>query len=896
MIIEDKLSRCQAGFVEAAVALERSMPRETLLDFFTDLGRITGTFLVHDDGFRVRSWSYSEVAAAAEAFARTLAAHGIGHDDKVVVWAENRPEWIVAFWGTVLRGAILVPIDYRASPDFLGKVARIVEARVVLVGDEVELPAGTVADAVPVWRLAGLNAIARPHGAPTSHTALETARVTRDTVVEIIFTSGATAEPKGVVITHRNILANIVPIEHEMQKYRGYARPFMPLRFLNLLPLSHMFGQAMATFVPPMLSGEVMFMRSLRPRDIVQQIKARRISVLVSVPKILDVLREHVAREFPHAAVPDPGPMHWSRRWWKYRQVHRAFGWKFWAAVVGAAPLDPGLEEYWGRLGFLVVQGYGLTETAPIVTLNHPLKTRRGSVGKPIAGVEVKIAEDGEILVRGDNVTKGYYGAPEATAQAFEDGWLHTGDIGGTDEQGRIYIKGRKKEMIVTPEGLNVFPEDVERALTAIAGVRDAAVVGRTWDGEERVHAVVVPDRGVNPGVDLDAIVQRANQALGDHQKIRSASVWPAAELPRTDGTRKLKRREVKRWVDGDAASAVPASADRRADSVLAAVQRFAPGRSDIGPDTTIEALGLSSLERVELLMAIEEHAQTTIDESAFAEATTVADLARLVGEGAAADAWSAGAVPKPAGSVSATSPAKSGEASEGPVTFPTWNRRWPFTWVRNASLLTWILPIGRAFAWVKVEGLEHLEGLPGPVVFAANHQSHLDGPMILWSLPPRWRYRVAIAMAKEFFKAHFFPEQYGRKAWATNSLNYYLSALFFNAFPLPQREAGTRQTLRYIGALFAEGYSLLIFPEGKRTTDGQLNPFRGGIGMIGARLDVPVIPVGISGLDQVLHHTWKMARPGPGRIRFGAPLRLQGDDYAALAKQVEDAVRVLVQ
>jgi long-chain acyl-CoA synthetase len=239
--------------------------------------------------------------------------------------------------------------------------------------------------------------------------------------------------------------------------------------------------------------------------------------------------------------------------------------------------------------------------------------------------------------------------------------------------------------------------------------------------------------------------------------------------------------------------------------------------------------------------------------------------------------------------------PAKAGDASDGPVTFPTWNRRFPATWLRRISLPTWILPIGRAFAWVKVEGLEHLDGLTGPVVFAANHQSHLDGPMVLWSLPSRWRYRVAIAMAKEFFKAHFFPEQYGRKAWATNSLNYYLSALFFNAFPLPQREAGTRQTLRYIGALFAEGYSLLIFPEGKRTSDGQLNPFRGGIGMIGARLDVPVVPVGISGLDKVLHQTWKMAKPGPARIRFGAPLRLRGDDYAALAKQVEDAVRDLV-
>ena len=897
MIIEDKLSHCQAGFVDAA-APERLMPRETLLDFFTDLSRASGTFLVHDDGFRVRSWTYAEVAAAAQAFARTLAARGIGLDDKVIVWGENRPEWIVAFWGAVLRGVVVVPIDYRASPEFLGKVAGIVRARAVLTGDEVDLPAGTVDPAVPVWRLAGIGTVP---AAPTPDSAEAGATTaapapfapTRETVVEIIFTSGATAEPKGVVITHRNILANIVPIEHEMQKYRGYARPFMPLRFLNLLPLSHMFGQAMATFVPPMLSGEVVFMRSLRPRDIVAQIKSRRISVLVSVPKILDVLRDHVSREFPAAAVPDPGPMHWSKRWWRYRRVHRAFGWKFWAAVVGAAPLDPGLEEYWGRLGFLVVQGYGLTETAPIVTLNHPLKTRRGSVGKPIAGVEVKIAEDGEILVRGDNVTKGYYGAPEATAEAFADGWLHTGDIGGTDEQGRIYIKGRKKEMIVTPEGLNVFPEDVERALTAIAGVKDAAVVGRTWSGEERVHAVVVADAGV----DLDAIVQQANAALGDHQRIRSASIWPGPELPRTDGTRKLKRREVKRWVDGDAAATAPASADRRADSVLAAVQRFAPGRTGIGLETAIEALGLSSLERVELLMAIEEHAQTTIDEAAFAEARTVGDLARLAGEGAGSDAG-AGSLPVEVAAAhgsQATAPARTG-SDEGPVVFPTWNRRWPFTWIRNASLPTWILPIGRAFAWVKVEGLEHLEGLQGPVVFAANHQSHLDGPMVLWSLPPRWRYRVAIAMAKEFFKAHFFPEQYGRKAWVTSSLNYYLSTLFFNAFPLPQREAGTRQTLRYIGALFAEGYSLLIFPEGKRTQDGQLNPFRGGIGMIGARLDVPVIPVGISGLDKVLHQTWKMAKPGPARIRFGPPLRLQGDDYAALAKQVEDAVRDLVQ
>ncbi len=227
-------------------------------------------------------------------------------------------------------------------------------------------------------------------------------------MAEIIFTSGATADPKGVTITHRNILANTVPIEREMAKYRKYIRPFHPIRFLNLLPLSHMFGQSMATFVPPMMGGTVVFSHGYSPTEILRQIKSRRVSVLVCVPKVLDVLREHVQRVEPLTAEPDTlAGKHWSWRWWKYRKVHKLFGWKFWCVVCGAAPLDPELEAFWRKLGFLVVQGYGLTETAPIVTLNHPLRASRGTVGRPIHGVEIKIAPDGEILVKGDNVTSG---------------------------------------------------------------------------------------------------------------------------------------------------------------------------------------------------------------------------------------------------------------------------------------------------------------------------------------------------------------------------------------------------------------------------------------------------------------------------------------------------------
>jgi long-chain acyl-CoA synthetase len=193
-----------------------------------------------------------------------------------------------------------------------------------------------------------------------------------------------------------------------------------------------------------------------------------------------------------------------------------------------------------------------------------------------------------------------------------------------------------------------------------------------------------------------------------------------------------------------------------------------------------------------------------------------------------------------------------------------------------------------------KVEGLEQLASIKGPVVFASNHQSHMDTPAILTAMPARWRYAVAPAMAKEFFKPHFNPEEYGRKAWFTNSLNYYLAALFFNAFPLPQREAGARQTLRYIGELLADQHSLLIFPEGRRSESGAIDAFRPGIGMIASKLGAPVVPVRIDGLQHVLGVGGRMAKPGKVRVAFGAPLRLVGDDYEALAAKVEAAVRAL--
>jgi long-chain acyl-CoA synthetase len=830
--------------------------RTTLLDFFDDLARTSGEFLVYDDGFRTRAYSYEHVVSASLAFADRLTASAIRKGDKVILWSENRPEWVVAFWGCVLCGVVVVPIDYRSSPDVLTRIRKIVGAKLVLVGQEV--PALEDAADATVWRLQEISNTSDSLRASPSPRV----EVSADDLAEIIFTSGATGEPRGVLISHRNILANIVPVEREILKRRKWGKPFFPLRFLNLLPLSHMFGQTMATFIPPMLPGTVIFMRGHDPGDIAALVKRRRVSVMVAVPKILELLKTFVVGRVPEASQAGP-KQHWVFRWWRYRRVHSMFGFKFWSFVVGAAPLDADLEAFWSTLGFAVIQGYGLTETAPVVTVTNPFDIRKGSVGKAIAGVNVKIAPNGEILVRGDNVTKGYFNAETETADAFEDGWFHTGDVGELTPEGRLFIRGRLKELIVTPDGMKVFPEDVERVLNAIHGVRESAAIG-VAAGEaasnEQVNAVLV----LEPGIDPDAVVRDANSRLEAHQRIRRALVWPEAELPRTPGTAKLKRAAIRDWARGGTGSPPPKGASDALSDLLAKYS----GRTDLSPSTTIEELGLSSLDRVELMVALEAAGEIRLDERAFAEARNLDELRALVKRSGGAEA----------------PPAE-------PIAFPAWNRSWPARAFRRVFVPLVILPLTRLFAWTQVDGVERLSSISGPVVFAANHQSFMDTPVIMSVLPGRWRYRLAPAMAKEFFDAHFKP---GTAGWFTSfrtSLGYYLAVLAFNAFPLPQREAGARQTLRYMGELVDARYSILIFPEGHHTDTGEIDRFKAGIGMIAARLNVPVVPVRLEGVDRVLHRTWRMARPGRVGVRFGKPLTLAGDDFETLARQVEEAV-----
>ncbi|HEY9285463.1 MAG TPA: AMP-binding protein, partial [Pyrinomonadaceae bacterium] len=504
------------------------MTRRSLTSFLDDYrARGRETAFAHRRGLRWERWGYARVAEAAAGFARELEARGIGRNDRVLFWSENSAEWVAAFYGCLLRGAVVVPLDVESAPDFVSRVQRQTRARLLVHGDDErcrrELPG------VERLRLSDLSAaVSRYHCAPAREFEIDERQP-----AEIIFTSGTTAEPKGVVLTHGNLLANLAPLEKEIGKYLKWERPFHPVRFLNLLPLSHVFGQFMGVFVPALLGGEVYFQQSLNPAEVVETTRRNRVSVIVTVPRVLEVLKDKVEREqeargrgerFRRALEAAKGK-HVLRRWWEFRRVRREFGWKFWAFVAGGATLAAETENFWQRMGYAVVQGYGMTETASLISVNHPFKQSRGSIGKPLPGHEVRLGEGGEILVRGANVSPGYWDA-ETQAPRRQDDWLRTGDIGEMDAAGNLFFRGRTKDVIVTSAGTNVHPADLEAALNAQPEVRESCVVGiETANGPEPVAALVMRD--ANGGADAAAAaVARANESLSQFQQVRRWVVW----------------------------------------------------------------------------------------------------------------------------------------------------------------------------------------------------------------------------------------------------------------------------------------------------------------------------------------------------------------------------------
>ena len=814
---------------------------------------------VYHRGYRTLRWTYRQTAELAYRFARELENRKIAKGDRVLLWGTNSPEWIAAFLGCILRGVVVVPMDRIAAPDFTHRVARDVAAKLIVCSSTLMSADKTQ----PCLELETLSeTLAQLPGADSP-----AADISPDDPAEIVFTSGTTAEPRGVVLTHRNLLASLGPIEREIPKYLKYERIFHPIRFLNLLPLSHVFGQFMAVLIPPLIGGAVIFQESFSPREVVDSIRRERVSVLVTMPRAMESLKQQIEREFPRAMAKfsSAEKQHFLWRWWRFRKIHRQFGWKFWAMISGGAALDANTEEFWRRLGYVVVQGYGLTETSSLISLNHPFKVGQRSIGKVLPGREMKLdQETGEILVRGDNVARQYWQGRELKPVTGEDGWFHTGDLGAVDQEGNLYFKGRNKNVIVTPAGLKVYPEDLEQALRRQPEVRDCVVVGVARGGNAEACAVLL----LRDGASADAVVAQANQSLADFQKIRCWLDWPDEDFPRTSTQKpklELIRQAAENQLTGRSATSAPAG------TLQQLIQGIAGHPVTMNPGARLEDdLNLSSLDRVELMSAIEDRYQIDLRDREFSQVNTVADLEELLKK-----------------SSSQT------ETREYP--YSPWATRWPVTWIRVFIYYLLVWPATMILAKPRIVGRERLRNLRGPVLVISNHITELDIGFIAAALTPGLRYRLATAMAGEKLRDMRHPprEWFFLRRWYAQ-LQYMLVTALFNVFALPQK-AGYQQSFNYTGRLVDRGHSILIFPEGRRTETGEMAEFRKGIGLLATRLNLPVVPMRIDGLFPLKQQKKIFAKPGTVRVRVSDPVKFESTEGAEeIAKRLQEIVEAL--
>ncbi len=901
----------------------------TLIDDFRALDREIA--VVRYQGNRRRITTYGELARLAGRFAALLAARSIGSGDRVLIWAENSAAWIAAFYGCMLRGVLAVPLDANGTAEFAARVAADVRPKLA-VGD-----ATLLARLVP-------GSQNRDSGRPTVIPTLAfeqwlselpqaemgaISSLSRETPLEILFTSGTTGDPKGIVITHGNVLASVGPVEEGAQPYMKYEWVAHPLRILHTLPLSHVFGQTMGLWIPPILRAELHFESRLAAPRLIELIRSERISVLAAVPRVLALLKTHLEASHPGlaeraAATEDKKLGPWLR-WWRFRKVHREFGLKFWAFVSGGGALPAPLERFWNALGFVLVQGYGMTETTALITLNHPFHVARGTIGKPLAGREVKLGPDGEVLVRGPVISSATW--HDGALQPRTEEWLATGDIAERQETGDLRFLGRKSEVIVTAAGVNIHPEDIEAAIEEQHEIGACAVVPIETDAGPEPCAVLA-FRG--SGDQAASVIERANARLAEFQRISRWVLWPEPDLPRTP-TGKVRRKPVGVWlarIQAAGSAAGNGSMHRpfsnkdafgpSSDWLLALIAEIS-GETPrgVGDEQRLtEDFHLDSLGRVQLAAAIEERLGIVQGNRLLEEVQTLGDLRQLVATGGLGEAESTEQEDRDRGSGirGRDGHAPSADSEESALAagalaaqpkprrrylYPTWPWWKPVEWIRIA----FIEAVMRPLMWFLAPPRVVASGAPlpaEPMLIVANHVTSYDGPFIQYALPGPVRQHIAAAMSGDMledFRHWRNPESASAddRFYLFGWPAYFLVTALFNVFPLP-KQRDFQSSFAHAGRAMDRGYNVLVFPEGTRS-EGELARFRPGIGLLAKQSSAPVLPIAIRGLGELKTGERKWFRSGTIEVRVGEPISFGIDaTEAAITARLEDEVRRLLK
>lgn len=799
------------------------------------------------NGLRVLPTSYKELYTNALRVATLFQEYGVQRGDRILLWAPNRPEWATVFCACVLRGVVLVPLDARNSAGFVRFVAKETEAK-LLIRTQFKNDPGL---GIPGVILEGLlERISDRTPAPDNET------LSPDDIAQIIYTSGTTGNPKGVVLRQGNQASNVNAILRRVPANDTY-------HMMSVLPLSHALEQIGGFWIPMTCGGSVLYISVLKPSAMNEMFRRETITSMVVVPRLLTLLKDRIESQMRDKKMSGylslgmtlaPSLSRAMRKLLFY-PVHKRFNTGFHAFVCGGSALPLGVERFWRNLGFRIVKGYGLTETSPVLSVEGLDEWRLGSVGRALDNVELQLDDNHEILAKGPSVFTGYYQRDDVNATSFEEGWFKTGDVGEIDSEGFVFIRSRKKDIIVTSDGINIYPEDIEAVLDRLPDVKESCVLG-LGEQEDEVHAVLLP---ASESFDADAIIKQANASLTPEQRIQSCSVWSEPEFPKTT-TLKIKKNEVRKSIsiqqqDDSTPAAISGSALVQILHQLSdiPVEQITP-ESMLGND-----LGLSSITRVELISMLESEFRLDISETEVQPETTVESLQALV---------------------------NNRNQKQDAIPFRRWTCSPPVHLIRRAFEETVMRCVLGTFCNLHLMGEENLKGLEGPVLIAANHTSHVDTPLIKSLLPHSIGRRTCPAAWYEYFvtAGHPFPT----KVWQRFAWEY--ATIFENIIPLPQT-ASFRQTMLYAGELVDRGWSVLIFPEGTRSTDGKLRPFQDGTGMMAQGLSIPVLPVAITGGEGILYPGKAIPRRNAVAVSFGAPFSPESLSGSQITQRIYEII-----
>ncbi|KKP24548.1 MAG: Acyltransferase family protein [candidate division TM6 bacterium GW2011_GWF2_28_16] len=771
-------------------------------------------------GYRTKHFSYKQVYELSQKFALFLKSKNVNKNDKVLIFAPNSPYWGIVFWGTILNGSIIVPVNIQSNTDIIKKIIEQTGAKIIIKSKYLNLEDINI----NIFEIEYL----QDYFDNLNIKDFLQENINPSDIIEILYTSGTTGNPKGVLLTHENISSNVLAVSS-----------VIPLKYgqeiiLSILPLTHIFEQTIGFFLAQYCCAQVVYAHSYSAiGDLLIKYK---ITKLLAVPEFLKVLLSKI-----------------NDKWYKKYFIKLFL--KLDVIASGGAFLDPNLEQAWNNLGFTVLQGYGLTETSPVISCNSFKYIKLGSVGKVLNNTQVIINKDNEILVKGPGVFSGYYNNIERTKESFtQDGFFKTGDIGYFDSENFLFIKGRKKYVIIGPNAQNIFPEDIELELNKIPEVKDSCVLGLEKNGVVIIHAVLLLNNNL---IKPEDIINIANNNLVSYQKITDYTVWPDLDFPRS-ATRKVKREDVLAVIKNIVAGKQDYELKIKPSNLIKLLSNISGVNiENININTQIiNKLNLDSLMRVELLMRIEQEFGILIDENLITDNLTVQALQNIIDKK---------------------------ESVKKPKNFKKWPRLLCVRIIRNI-VQVFIIFLGRIFFKIKIEGFNNIKNLKSQVIFMPNHISYADPFVLLSALPYKIRKKLAFAAAQDVLY-----KEYKYVAW--------LAELFANAFALPRNNGDSIKTgLENMGQIIDDGNSVVVFPEGQVSLDGNFLPLKKGAGLMAIEMGLPVIPVKIINSNSVVPY----GKLFPKRrdtvvVKFGKAIYFKASDSYEYAKNlIEQEIKKL--